>query len=110
MGNDDKEYDTSDSREPREDGRQFFSNESEKSLAPPVEIPREYLSHEAIAALVESFILREGTDYGAVEIAFETKQRQVQKQLDNGDIKIVFDPDSESATLMKKEDWQRLMK
>lgn len=44
---------------------------------PPVEVPRELLSHEAFEALVDSFILREGTDYGVQEIALETKRKRV---------------------------------
>jgi uncharacterized protein len=113
MGNDIIEYDESDnfgSAESRANSREFISGGSEKSNAPPVEIPRELLSEEAVEALIESFILREGTDYGHIETAHETKLKQIRKQLENGHIKIVFDPDSESATLLKKEDWERLTK
>ena len=40
---------------------------SDKPL-PPIEVPREKISGEILSALIEEFILREGTDYGAVEV------------------------------------------
>ena len=82
-----------------------YQTENEKPATPPIEVPAERLSADAVDSLIESFILREGTDYGAHEIAHATKQRQVRQQLENGDVKIVFDPDSESVTLMTKRDW-----
>ena len=77
---------------------------------PPVEIPVRLLSAETIRALVESFVLREGTDYGSQEVAHDTKISQVLKQLEGDKIKIIFDPDTESATLMREEDWEKLTK
>lgn len=58
--------------------------------------------------MLESFILREGTDYGAQELTMETKLERLTKQLDKGDVKIVFDPNSQSVTLMTKRDWQKI--
>lgn len=83
-------------------------NEFQKEPTPPVEVPMENLSEEILAALVESFVLREGTDYGLVEASHEAKQRQVMKQLESGKVKIVFDPDSESVTLMLADEFIRL--
>jgi uncharacterized protein YheU (UPF0270 family) len=80
-----------------------------KTPTPPVEVPMEQLSQEVLAALVESFVLREGTDYGAAEVSHGTKNQQVLRQLKNGQVKIVFDPDSESVTLMLAEDFRRLL-
>ena len=75
---------------------------------PPIEIPLDRLSAEVLDSLIESFVLREGTDYGAYEFSLDQKKSQVAKQLQAGRIKIVFDPDSESVTLMTKEEWSRL--
>ena len=77
---------------------------------PPIEIPAEKLDDETLRNLVESFILREGTDYGAFETQHETKIRQVQEQLGRGDIKIVFDPNSESVTLLTRNEWNKRSK
>ena len=65
-----------------------------------VEIPLESLNPEVLNALVESFVLREGTDYGAAEVSLEAKVTQVLKQLKKGDVKIIFDPATESVDLL----------
>ena len=71
----------------------------------PVEVPMEILSPEAISGVIQDFILREGTDYGIQEITHEKKIDQIQRQMLSGEIKIVFDPNTESITLMGKRDW-----
>ncbi len=75
---------------------------------PPVEIPAESISAEALNGIIDNFVTREGTDYGANELGHESKVERVRKQLERGDIKIVFDPDSESVNLMTKTDWARV--
>jgi uncharacterized protein len=67
---------------------------------PPVEVPMDKLSEDVVQSLIEEFILREGTDYGASEVSLEKKKEQVSQQLENDDIKIVFDPNTDSVTLM----------
>lgn len=74
----------------------------------PILVPLGVLSNEALNGLIESFILREGTDYGSTEISLETKHQQVRKQLEKNDVVIVYDPNSESATLLTKREWQRI--
>lgn len=69
----------------------------------PIEIPASQLAPETLRALVESFIMREGTDYGEREYSLEEKVEQVFLQLNNGKAKILFDPVSESPTLVLKE-------
>lgn len=81
----------------------------ETEVLPPIEVPKDSLTEELINAVVENFILREGTDYGAIEVTLETKMLQVRKQLDHGEIKIVFDPNTESVTLMTKLDFKKWM-
>jgi uncharacterized protein YheU (UPF0270 family) len=73
----------------------------------PIEIPHESLSSEALNAVLESYILREGTDYGRQEVAYTTKIEQLRRQLHSGQIKIVFDPASESVTLLTLNDWKK---
>ncbi|MFM6927167.1 MAG: YheU family protein [Bdellovibrio sp.] len=75
---------------------------------PPVAIPSEQLSSEIIDAVIESFILREGTDYGTVEISLDKKREQVRKQLAKNDVRIVYDFETESVTLMTDRDWKKL--
>ena len=78
-----------------------------KAGPPPIEIPLNLLSDEATQALIEAFILREGTDYGANEVSLETKQRQVRSQIESGDVKIIFDPSTESVTLLTVKQWEQ---
>ncbi len=54
--------------------------------------------------LIEEFITRDGTDYGEQEIALEHKVKQIERQLAGGDVVIVFDPASESVSLLTRRD------
>jgi uncharacterized protein YheU (UPF0270 family) len=71
--------------------------EPEKSE--PVAVPHTELAADVLRAVIESFVLREGTDYGAVEIPFEQKVARVLRQLEKGEAQIVFDPDTDSIDI-----------
>ena len=49
--------------------------------------------------MIESFVLREGTDYGEREHSLEQKVAQVRGQLERGLARILFDPETETVTL-----------
>ena len=66
-----------------------------------LEVPPSSLSREALRALVEEFVTRDGTDYGAVERSLDAKVADVLLQLDRGEVCIVFDPESETTTLVR---------
>lgn len=83
-------------------------NQNQEDTVPPVEIPLDVLSPEALSGVIEDFILREGTDYGRVEVSLEAKQKQVRHQIEKGDVKIVFDPATESVTLMTLREWKKV--
>lgn len=69
----------------------------------PVEVPYGEMSAELLHAVVESFVLREGTDYGEREYSFEDKVAHVMRQLEKGEAKILFDPESESVTIAVRQ-------
>ena len=73
--------------------------------APPVEVPPGLLSEAALRAVLESYILREGTDYGVNELSMETKVANLQRRIANGSAILVFDPNTESITFMTKSEW-----
>ena len=73
-----------------------------------VEIPLEMISAEALEGIIDNFILREGTDYGANEVSMERKREQIRNQLESKKIVIVFDAASESVTLLTAQDWNHL--
>ncbi len=66
----------------------------------PVEIPRAELSPQALRGVVEAFVNREGTDYGAVERTLDEKVADVMRQLERGEARVVFDPGTESVTIL----------
>jgi uncharacterized protein YheU (UPF0270 family) len=78
-----------------------------ENAAPPMEIPYEKLSPEALEGVIDDFILREGTDYGASEVGHESKRAQVLRQLQKEKIKLVYEPGSESITLLTLDEWRR---
>ena len=51
--------------------------------------------------MVESFVLREGTDYGEHELALEEKVARVMRQLTRGEATIVYDPETESVGITR---------
>ncbi len=69
---------------------------------PPEFVPVPYteLSTELLRAVVEAFVLREGTDYGEKELTLDEKVARMIAQLQKGDARIVFDPDSESVSIV----------
>ena len=70
---------------------------------PPVAIPHGELSTEALRGVVESFVLREGTDYGAREFTLEQKIAHVVAQIERGEAQIMFDPNTESVSIVPRE-------
>ena len=75
---------------------------------PPMEVPKEALSADALRGIIESFILREGTDYGREEVGFEKKVEQIERQVARGDVKIVFDPNTETVGIVTMNEWKKI--
>jgi uncharacterized protein len=73
-----------------------------ESAPEPVVVPYTELEPGLLQAVVESFVLREGTDYGEQEVSFETKIARVIQQLKSGEARILFDPESESVTIVSR--------
>lgn len=65
-----------------------------------VDIPHDLLSAEALTSLLESVVLREGTDYGEVELEFAEKVARLRAAVERGEARIVFDPETESVTVV----------
>ena len=66
----------------------------------PVVVPHLELSAEVLRGVVESFVLREGTEYGEREFSLEQKVAQVIRQLAVGEAQIVFDPTSNTVDVI----------
>jgi uncharacterized protein len=67
----------------------------------PVVVPYTELAAELLHAVVESYVLREGTDYGEREFSLEDKVAHVIGRLKRGEAQIVFDPQSESVSITR---------
>jgi uncharacterized protein YheU (UPF0270 family) len=50
--------------------------------------------------VLESFVLREGTEYGERDVSLDQKVAQVTRQLQRGEARIVFDPESETIDIV----------
>jgi uncharacterized protein len=66
----------------------------------PIVIPFRDLSDTALRGVLESFVLREGTDYGEREVSLEQKVAHVLRQLERGEAHIVFDAVLESIDIV----------
>ena len=74
-----------------------ISGENPQSVA----VPYTELTADLLHAVVESYVLREGTDYGEKEFSLEDKVAHVISQLKRGDAQIVFDPESETVSIVR---------
>jgi uncharacterized protein YheU (UPF0270 family) len=72
-----------------------------------IEIPIAELGAETLRGLVEEFVTRDGTDYGAVERSFEQKVEDALAQLRSGEARVVFDPELESANIVLASDLEK---
>jgi uncharacterized protein len=66
----------------------------------PVVVRYTELSEEALRGVLESFVLREGTEYGERDFSLDQKVAQVVNQLRRGEARIVFDPQSETIDIV----------
>ncbi len=65
-------------------------------------IPWQDLSTETLDNLIESFVLREGTDYGEHERSLEQKVSDVKRQLKSGDVVLVWSELHETVNIMPR--------
>jgi uncharacterized protein YheU (UPF0270 family) len=80
---------------------QEFRHVSDESRVAPIVVPHRELSGEALRGVIESFVLREGTDYGEREYSLEEKVAHVMQQLERGQARIEFDPVTETVDIVK---------
>jgi uncharacterized protein len=67
-----------------------------------MEIPYQKIPHEILINMIREFIMREGTDYTHRDISIEEKIEQVLKQIKDGRVVITFDTETESFTIIPK--------
>ena len=65
-------------------------------------VPWQKIDPQTLDNLIREFILREGTDYGDVEISLQDKIDQIKTQLESGDAIVVFSELHESVDIQLK--------
>jgi uncharacterized protein YheU (UPF0270 family) len=73
----------------------------EDAAPQPIVVPYTELAADLLHAVVESYVLREGTDYGEKEFSLEDKVRHVIGQLKRGEAQIVFDSETETVSIVR---------
>ena len=67
-----------------------------------VEVPYDSLQPATLRAVVEEFITRAATDYGATERTLEEKVADVMRQLHRREAAVVFDPDTNTVNIVPR--------
>lgn len=65
-----------------------------------VVVPHTELAHDTLRAVIEAFVLREGTEYGSRDFTLEEKVAHVRSQLERGIAQIIFDAESQSIDIV----------
>ena len=63
-------------------------------------VPYDELSPDALRGVLESFVLREGTEYGEREISLDQKVADVMRQLERGEAQIIFNAALQSVDII----------
>ncbi|MFC3393985.1 YheU family protein [Brenneria rubrifaciens] len=66
-------------------------------------IPWQQLDPETLNNLIESFVLREGTDYGEEERTLAQKVADIRRQLTSGEIVLVWSELHETINIMPRD-------
>jgi uncharacterized protein YheU (UPF0270 family) len=82
-------------------------SDDETPAASMVEIPYTQLETATLRNVIDDLITRDGTDYGAEERTREQKASALMRQLENGEAKLVFDPETETIGLMTAAELRR---
>ncbi len=71
-------------------------------------VPANFLSPAALSGLIEEFVTRDGTDYGATETSMEERVAQVRQQIETGEALILFDSATETTTIIPAADLAKI--
>ena len=67
-----------------------------------VEVPYTRLPADVLRRVVEEFVTRDGTDYGAAEKTLAEKVEDVRRQLERGEAAIVYDAETATINLVPR--------
>ncbi|NIF24196.1 MULTISPECIES: YheU family protein [Pantoea] len=69
-------------------------------------IPWQQIDPDTLTNLIESFVLREGTDYGLQERSLTQKVDDVRRQLASGEVVLVWSELHESVNIMPRSEFR----
>ncbi len=69
-------------------------------------IPINELAADTLHSIAESFVLREGTDYGEIEASFDDKVEQVLQSLKSGEAVLVYSELHDSVNIRPRDEYQ----
>ena len=72
-------------------------------------IPLEQLTSETLSAIIENFVLREGTEYGSEDVSLNDKITQVHQQLKQGTALLVYCEYFTGRSICRRR-WRNLLK
>lgn len=72
-------------------------------------IPYQQLAPATLEALIEAFVLREGTDYGDTELSLADKVDLVLQQIKQGQVVICYSEQEETVDLLTARDYRQLL-
>jgi len=70
-------------------------------------IPPDQLDADTLTAIIEQFVLGEGTDYGEAEFSLAQKVAHVRAQLDNASAFVVYSELYETVTIMSRQEYEK---
>ncbi len=73
-----------------------------------VVVPWGELSPDALRGVIVEFVTREGTEYGARDVELDVKIADVRRQLERGEVAVLFDAKSSSVNLVTARELRRL--
>ncbi len=71
-------------------------------------IPWQSLSEEALSGVLEEYITRDGTDYGANELTLDARLQRARRQLQKGDVQLVFNSAEQSCHVITRDQAREL--
>ena len=69
-------------------------------------IPIEQLAPETLTAIIEQFVLAEGTDYGDAVFSLEQKVAHVRAQLENATAVLVYSELHDSVNIISRHEYE----
>ena len=86
-----------------------MQKEQWQNMAEFVAVPLERLGADSLRNLLEEYASRDGTDYGERDVSLQQKVQSLHRQLQRGDLLLLYDIDSQQWDLVPNDRAARLL-